>query len=63
MTPTMTVAELGRLLGISRKTVYEAAARGEIPHLRVGRRVIFPRAAVERWFALQGEILPVTRAG
>ena len=28
---------------------YEAAARGEIPHRRVGRRLIFERSCMLRW--------------
>lgn len=46
----MTVAEVAKLLGVSRKTVYEAAGRGEIPHHRIGRRIVFSRAHITRWF-------------
>jgi excisionase family DNA binding protein len=45
----MTADEVGRFLGLSRNTVYEGAGRGEIPHRRVGRRLVFSRAAIERW--------------
>ncbi len=41
--------ELAAMLGVDRKTVYEGAARGEIPSVRVGRRVLFPRTAIETW--------------
>jgi excisionase family DNA binding protein len=41
--------EVAELLGVGRNTVYEAASRGEIPHRRVGRRLIFSRAAVMEW--------------
>ena len=47
----MTARELASLLGLDRKTVYEGAARGQIPSLRVGRRVLFPRAAIEAWLS------------
>ncbi len=40
------------MLGVDRKTVYEGAARGEIPSVRVGRRVLFPRTAIETWLAI-----------
>jgi excisionase family DNA binding protein len=33
-----TVPEAGRLLGLSRNGSYEAAKRGEIPTIRIGRR-------------------------
>jgi excisionase family DNA binding protein len=39
---TLTVEEAGRLLGISRGLAYEAARRGEIPTIRLGRRLLVP---------------------
>jgi len=48
---TMTVTEAARFLGISRGKAYEAAARGEIPTLKIGRRILVPRAALERLLA------------
>jgi excisionase family DNA binding protein len=45
---TLTVEEAAQLLGISRAFAYEAVKRGEIPHVRIGRRVLIPRAALER---------------
>jgi excisionase family DNA binding protein len=43
--------ELAELLGVDRKTVYEYAARGQIPHRRLGRRFLFSRSAVMSWLA------------
>ena len=40
---TFTVDEVARLLGISRSGAYDSIARGEIPSLNVGRRVLVPR--------------------
>ncbi len=40
---TMTVAEAAALLGLSVSATYEAAARGDIPVVRVGRRVLVKR--------------------
>lgn len=48
---TVTVEEAATLLGISRAFAYEAVARGEIPSIRIGRRVLVPRAALERLVA------------
>ena len=48
-TEVMTAAEVGAFLGLSRNSVYEAAARGEIPCRRVGRRLIFSRQAIVVW--------------
>lgn len=49
--PVMTVVEVAKLLGINRKTVYEAVAQGHIPHRRFGRRIVFSREAVMQWLA------------
>jgi excisionase family DNA binding protein len=48
---TVSVEEAGRFLGIGRSAAYEAVRRGEIPHLRIGRRVLVP---VPRLLALLG---------
>ena len=45
---TITVEEAGKLLGISRNSAFEAARRGEIPTVRLGRRILVPRKALER---------------
>jgi excisionase family DNA binding protein len=49
---TISVEEAGRLLGIGRSAAYEAIRRGEIPHLRIGRRYLVP---VPRLLALLGD--------
>lgn len=46
---TITVDEVAELLGVARKTVYEAAGRGDIPCRRLGRRVLFSRRAIMEW--------------
>jgi excisionase family DNA binding protein len=46
---TYTVPEVGRRLGIGRKQAYDAAKRGDIPTIRIGRRVLVPKPAFERW--------------
>jgi excisionase family DNA binding protein len=43
-----TINEAARMLGISRGSAYEAAKRGEIPTIRIGRRLLVPLAALER---------------
>jgi excisionase family DNA binding protein len=47
----LNVDEVAELLRIGRNSVYDAANRGEIPHRRVGRRLIFSRSAVMEWLA------------
>lgn len=48
-----TADELARLLGTTRKAVYAQAAQGRLPAVRLGRRILFPAAAVERWLNKQ----------
>lgn len=48
---TITVPEAGRWLGLSRNSAYQAAARGEIPTLRIGGRLLVP---VPKLLALVG---------
>jgi excisionase family DNA binding protein len=45
----MTADEAARLLRVSRWTLYAAINRGEIPHRRVGRRILFSRRALMLW--------------
>lgn len=49
----MSADEVARFLGLARNSVYDAAGRGEIPHRRVGRRLIFSRAAILAWLCVQ----------
>ena len=45
----VTVPEAARLLGIGVTLAYEMAAAGQIPTLRIGRRVLVPLEALMRW--------------
>jgi excisionase family DNA binding protein len=45
---TLTVQEAATVLGISRAFPYEAVRRGETPSIRIGRRVLVPRVALDR---------------
>ena len=44
---TVTVEEAAQMLGISRSSAYECVRRGELRALRLGRRLVVPRAALE----------------
>jgi excisionase family DNA binding protein len=46
--PVLTVSEAARLLRLSRAFTYKLIARGELPSVRFGRRIMIPRAAIER---------------
>ena len=49
---TLTVEEAAGLLGISRGLAYEAARTGQLPTIRIGHRILVPRA---RLLELLGE--------
>jgi excisionase family DNA binding protein len=40
---TISVLEAARILGLSRDGAYAAAARGELPVIRIGRKLLVPR--------------------
>jgi excisionase family DNA binding protein len=42
--PTVSVEKAGEILGISRRSAYRAAAAGDLPTLRLGRRLLVPTA-------------------
>ncbi len=50
--PTMTAEEAFRILGIGRSNGYRAIGRKEIPHLRIGGRIVVPTAALRRLLEL-----------
>lgn len=43
---TLSVADAARILGISRNHAYKAVARGEIPSIRIGGKILVPRQAL-----------------
>jgi len=49
---TLTVEEAAATLGISRASAYEGVRRGEIPAIRIGRRVLVPRVALDRLLSM-----------
>jgi excisionase family DNA binding protein len=46
------VAETSRILDLGRMQTYQAVRNGQIPSIRIGRRILVPKAALER--LLQG---------
>jgi excisionase family DNA binding protein len=48
---TFTVVETAKLLGLGRNQTYEAVQRGEIPSIRIGKRILIPRIGLETLLA------------
>ena len=44
-----TVPEVSKMLGINRNLGYELARQGRIPTIKLGRRLLCPKTAVDRW--------------
>jgi excisionase family DNA binding protein len=58
---TLSVEEAGKILGISRGAAYQYAKEGSLPTIRLGNRLLVPKAALERLLA--GEILKPKKPG
>ena len=50
----LTVVQAGKRLGLSRPSAYQAVKRGEIPHIRIGNRILVPVAALDKMLAEAG---------
>lgn len=46
---TLSLEEAGKILGVSRQTVYLLSRRVDFPVLRIGRRILIPRKQLEAW--------------
>ena len=54
----LTVTEAARLLRISRNLCYELIAQKQLPHIRLGRRILLPRHGLEQWIAHEAGLPP-----
>lgn len=45
------VAEVADMIGLSTSQVYAMVSRGEIGHVKSGRSVVIPVAALDAWLA------------
>lgn len=45
----MNVTEMSEQLGISKPTAYELTRREDFPALKIGRRIVIPIEAFQRW--------------
>ena len=45
---TYTVPEAAKILGIGRSSAYEGAKTGQLPTIRIGNRLLVPKAALAR---------------
>jgi len=50
-----TAEEMAQLLQVGITTIYRRAAEGDLPHIRFGRRLLFPKNKVTEWLAQELE--------
>lgn len=53
--PLMTIERAGKFCGVGKSSAYAAAARGDIPSRRFGRRLLVPTAELARLLGLRPE--------
>jgi len=45
---TLTIEEAAKVLGIGRQLAYDRVKTGEIPVIKIGRRLLVPKKALEK---------------
>ncbi len=53
---TLTVPEVGEVLGISRAGAYELVRSEGFPHMKVGTRILVPKDKFLAWIDAQAEV-------
>jgi excisionase family DNA binding protein len=48
---TYTVEEAGQLLGVGRNQAYEAVRSGTLPSIKIGKRLLVPKVALDNMLA------------
>jgi excisionase family DNA binding protein len=51
----VSVKDAARLLGIGRDAAYSLVREGTLPSIRLGRRILIPRGALEAWVRRAGD--------
>lgn len=44
----LSVSECAKILHLSRGSAYQGCLAGEIPHIKIGRRILIPRVAIQK---------------
>jgi len=51
---TVTIKEAAQQLGLGHNAIYRAAKNGQIPSIRIGNRILVPKAVMQRLLADPG---------
>lgn len=52
---TLKVREVARILGIGLNEAYQWANSGKIPAIRLGKRILVPKVALDAWLRSAGQ--------
>ena len=52
---TLSIPEAAKVLGISRGLAYQLAKEGKIPVIRLGKRLVVPKLALEKLLSGEGK--------
>ncbi|WP_407270386.1 helix-turn-helix domain-containing protein [Radiobacillus sp. PE A8.2] len=53
---TITAKEVAKYLGVHTDLVYDLVKEGALPHIRLGRKILFSKGAIDRWIQDQETI-------
>ncbi len=56
------ISDLEAATGMSARNLHERTKRGEIPHLRIGRRVFYRPTSIAQWLAGREELASAARS-
>lgn len=51
--PVLSVAETAELLGLGKEATYRAIAKGEIPSVRIGKKILVPTTQILSLLGIQ----------
>jgi len=60
---TLSVEETAKILGIGRNLCYDRVKTGEIPAIKIGKRLLIPRSALEKLLAEPKPLVKPTPTG
>ncbi len=67
LTQYLTAEQVAERLGLTQNYIYRLAKTGEMPHVKIGRRVRFPEDEFDKWLAdrtvnkVREEFVPLSR--
>lgn len=50
---TLSAKEAAKAIGISPRLLWTLTDKGDVPHVRIGRRIVYPVAAIKEWMNAQ----------